>query len=167
MRGLVRTQGEVNAGLVARACANAGISDLRLVQPACDIDVKETRMFANKAKPLVLEAPHFASLAEAIADCHLAVATTARQRGDDRAAAVSLGALPAVAAQAGGKVALVFGSEADGLFNDELRCCQRVLTLPMSDQYSCLNLSHAVAVVTHHLFHSTSAMMAFIPGCSR
>ena len=45
----------------------------------------------------------------------------------------------------------MFGREDRGLSNDELRLCQRVLTLQSGQTYPSLNLSHAVAVVLHEL----------------
>lgn len=48
-------------------------------------------------------------------------------------------------------VAVVFGREDSGLTNEELRLCQRVLTLHSGSRYSSLNLSHAVAVVLHDM----------------
>jgi tRNA/rRNA methyltransferase len=46
---------------------------------------------------------------------------------------------------------MVFGREDRGLTNNELRLCQRVLTLHSQAAYPSLNLSHAVAVVLHDL----------------
>ncbi|MEO0814843.1 MAG: TrmH family RNA methyltransferase, partial [Myxococcota bacterium] len=44
------------------------------------------------------------------------------------------------------RVALVFGNEADGLDNDELRRCQATVHLPTFGDYPSYNLSMAVAV---------------------
>ena len=43
----------------------------------------------------------------------------------------------------------VFGREDQGLSNEELRVCQKVVTLHSSSRYPSLNLSHAVAVILH------------------
>jgi len=45
---LVRTEGPVNLGLIARNCRNLGINDLRLVAPLCDRNSDDARKFANK-----------------------------------------------------------------------------------------------------------------------
>jgi tRNA/rRNA methyltransferase len=46
---------------------------------------------------------------------------------------------------------VVFGREDRGLSNDELRLCQRVLTLHSGSDYPSLNLSHSVGIVLHDL----------------
>ena len=50
-----------------------------------------------------------------------------------------------------GPIAVVFGREDRGLSNDELRLCQRVLTLHSGSDYPSLNLSHSVGIVLHDL----------------
>ena len=43
---LVRPQGPVNVGMVARLCANLGVPELRVVEPQCDLDDVQVRQFA-------------------------------------------------------------------------------------------------------------------------
>jgi tRNA/rRNA methyltransferase len=50
-----------------------------------------------------------------------------------------------------GPIAVVFGREDRGLSNDELRLCQKVLTLHSGSDYPSLNLSHSVGIVLHDL----------------
>src|SRR4051812_36758052 len=54
---LVRTQGPVNLGMVARLCGNLSITDLRLVSPLCEIDCEDARKFSTWGKELLLSAP--------------------------------------------------------------------------------------------------------------
>ena len=51
-----------------------------------------------------------------------------------------------------GKVAILFGREDFGLFNKELERCDIFVSIPNSDKYPTMNLSHAVAVVLYELF---------------
>ena len=57
-------------------------------------------------------------------------------------------------AQVEGTIGLVFGREDYGLYNDELRLCDMLVTIPASDSYASLNLSHAVSLVLYRLYAS-------------
>jgi tRNA/rRNA methyltransferase len=48
------------------------------------------------------------------------------------------------------RVAIVFGPEDHGLTNDELKVCQRLVTIPTAD-YRSLNLAQAVMLVAYEL----------------
>src|SRR2546422_5520285 len=56
-----------------------------------------------------------------------------------------------------GRVALLFGREDFGLLDDELRRCDLLVTIPASDEYPILNLSHAVTILLYELL-STGAI---------
>jgi tRNA C32,U32 (ribose-2'-O)-methylase TrmJ len=49
-------------------------------------------------------------------------------------------------------VALVFGSEADGLDTPEVEACKEVAYLPTAEEHQSINLASAVAVVLFTLF---------------
>ena len=53
---LVRTQGPINLGMVARICGNLGIEDLRLVSPLCEVNCEDSRKFSTHSKELLLAA---------------------------------------------------------------------------------------------------------------
>src|SRR6185312_13794397 len=70
-----------NIGAAARAMANFGLTDLRLVKPRHGWpDTKATAMAAGAAK-VVEEARVFATVPEALSELNLVYATTARERG--------------------------------------------------------------------------------------
>src|SRR5205807_6922887 len=71
---LVSTRNPLNIGAAARAMANFGFTDLRVVN-AYDVAFREARS-AVGAAPLLASAHEFSSVAEAVADCRLAVGTT-------------------------------------------------------------------------------------------
>lgn len=148
---LCRTQGPVNLGMITRLCANLGIDDLRLVDAMCAIDDDDARRFANHARDDLALLPHFADLGTAIADCQLAVATTARVRDQRFGQAIALNELAdTIATRHALRVALVFGNEADGLTNEELAQCSLHLHLDTPGTYSSYNLANAVAIVGHY-----------------
>ena len=149
---LVRARNPLNIGAAARAMGNFGLADLRLVNDY-DVPFAEARS-AVDAAPVLAEARRFDSVAEAVADCTLVVGTTAL--GERRLlhpvdvlrdAAVHM----QQAAQDGGQVALLFGSEKTGLSADEMSHCNRLLTVPMRDGGVSMNLGQAVAVCLYEL----------------
>lgn len=90
------------------------------------------------------------TLAEAIADCSWAVATTMRSpEGRDRFTARELAAESARRRDV--TWALVFGAEVNGLQNVEIEQCHAVSFIPSSDDQPSLNLSQAVVIYAHEL----------------
>jgi len=51
-----------------------------------------------------------------------------------------------------GKIGLIFGREDYGLFNNEIAKCDIIIKIPTSDNYSSLNLSHAVGIILFSLY---------------
>ena len=147
---LVEPAGPLNIGSVARLCANFGVDALRLVNPRCEVLCDDALRMAVHAAPLLRQATIHPDLETAIGDCSRVIATCGRldhggiplQTPDTAINWLLAGDPP---------YALVFGREDRGLTNDELRLCQRVLTLHSQAAYPSLNLSHAVAVVLHDL----------------
>ena len=63
---LMRTEGPLNLGSVARLCGNFG-AELRLVDVRADASCREAIMMAHPSEGLLERAPRFATLAEAAA----------------------------------------------------------------------------------------------------
>ena len=149
---LVRPRYSGNIGAVARAMRNMGIRDLALVNPA-PIRREQADMMAVHARD-VLDSMHtYASLRSAIGDCGLVVGTTCRS-GLYRDNAVSPRQLaPRIAAMAtSNRVALLFGSEENGLTNDDLRLCHQLMTIPTDSSYASLNIAQAVLLCCYEVF---------------
>jgi tRNA/rRNA methyltransferase len=151
---LVEPQLGENIGAAARAMANFGLSELRLVKPQQGWPNERARVMASGADRILDEAQLFGSLADAIADCHYVIATTARSHdqakpviGADHAAQL---AAPRIAS--GERVALVFGRERNGLENDEVGLADAILTLPVNPAFASLNLAQAVVIAGYEWF---------------
>lgn len=64
----------------------------------------------------------------------------------------------------GGKVAVVFGNERTGLTDPQLDMCTVGVTIPTSDDFGSLNLSHAVQIICYHLFrHNKGEIKGYTP----
>lgn len=140
-----------NIGAAARAMKNMGLSELVLVRPECALDEKARAQAAHAAD--VLETARIADrLDQAVAGCVWVVATSARPRhlGDEPMTPWQA-ASRILERAAQGPVALVFGSERVGLTNEELERCHAVTRIPVSDEYSSVNLAAAVQILTYEL----------------
>ncbi|MFW9809674.1 MAG: RNA methyltransferase [Candidatus Thorarchaeota archaeon] len=149
---LVGPENPGNVGFVARVLANFGVRELRLVGE----DHRQNQfaqMFSVNAHKLLDDAMVFEELGSALSDIDLAWAATARfgRNHSVTRALVPLAELPDPNSLEG-RIALVFGRESTGLFNDEMALCDLAFTVPASKDYPSLNLSHAVSVVLYHLF---------------
>lgn len=152
---LVRPHYPGNIGATARVMGNMGLGTLVLVEPACDPLDPAARQMATHGEPILLAATIVPTLAEAIADTHLALATSANVGGLFRRQTIGPpeAILPGAAERLhkGERVAIVFGPEPTGLTNSEVALCQNLIHIPTSDTHTSLNLAQAVAIVVYEL----------------
>ena len=156
---LVRPQLAVNIGMCARAMANFGLDDLRLVNPREGWPrVGERREHAHAAAAgavdLLESAKVFGSLEEAVADLTFVYATTARERGQfKRIDAPGPAMTEAVEAwRAGQRRGILFGPERTGLDNREVSLADAIITFPVNPTYASLNLAQAVLLCGYEWF---------------
>ncbi|MGQ9661039.1 MAG: RNA methyltransferase [Kiritimatiellia bacterium] len=141
-----------NVGAVCRAMANLAFSDLTIAAPR-PLDIDEARMMACHASRILDSRKEYPTLATAVSDCGAVVGTTGRG-GLYRAHVRSPRELaPTILELARStKVALVFGSEVDGLTNEELAFCTHLIRIPSSLDYHSFNLAQAVLICCYELF---------------
>ena len=156
---LVRPQLAVNIGTTARAMANFGLSDLRLVAPREGWPLPDphrgtAEAAASGAVGLLNAARVFPTTGAAISDLHRVYATTARERGQGKpvwtpaAAAAHDGTTLPPGCRAG----VLFGPERTGLDNDDVVLADAVITFPVDGAYGSLNLAQAVLLVAYEWF---------------
>ena len=147
---LFETQDLVNVAAVVRAMKNMGLSDLRTVN-AVPLDAWRIQGIAHDTGDVLSKAREHASLDDAIADCVLVAAFTARHRAARWAVTTPrevVGRL--LEASDDGPVALVFGREDRGLPNEVLDRAHVHVTIPTTS-YASLNLAQAVMVALYEL----------------
>ncbi|MHA1137762.1 MAG: RNA methyltransferase [Candidatus Thorarchaeota archaeon] len=149
---LVEPEQPGNVGFVTRVLANFGVGELRIVgwDPREDMIAQ---IYSVRAHEILDSAGIYDDLPSALEDIEAAWATSARAGRNHSVtrALVPLENLPDPTSLEG-KVALVFGRESSGLTNEELGLCEFAFTISTSEGYPSLNLSHAVAIVLHHLY---------------
>ena len=143
---LVEPQLGENIGMVARAMANFGLFELRIIRPRSHWLHQKTRAAAAGAEHILDSAEVFKTLPEAMADLNFVFTTTARERGQGK---VVMG--PPEAGQQmqqrvahGERVGIIFGRERTGLENDDIALADAILTYPVNPAYASLNLAQAV-----------------------
>ena len=154
---LVRPQLAVNIGMCARAMANFGLDDLRLVNPRegwprSDEYRKVAYSAAAGATGLLDAARVFSTVEAAVADLHYVYASTARERGQMKGVLSPSVAMSAVASAEGERRGILFGPERTGLNNDEVAIADSIITFPSSSAYASLNLSQAVLLCGYEWF---------------
>ncbi|MGL5254471.1 MAG: RNA methyltransferase [Brevinema sp.] len=150
---LVRPEGAINIGLVARATKNFG-ANLVLVDPKVNHLQKEALTFAANAFDILENAKIYNDLPTALIDTPLSLGFS-RRTGQFRRKDLSLDQLDNFIEYQGEKnIALVFGNEQTGLNDFELRCTTLCVSINTHPSQPSLNLSHAVAIVLQRLFQS-------------
>jgi len=149
---LVTPRDATNVGGVVRVMGNFGLSHLRLVEPAA-FDAGRALAVAHRGAAVVQAMTRHPSLADALSDCGLAVATSARVREVRHAKFApwqTAGAL--LEAARGAPAALVFGPEDNGLSNEDLALCHAVSVIPTAPADWSLNLAQATLVHAYELW---------------
>jgi tRNA/rRNA methyltransferase len=142
-----------NVGAAARAMKNFGLRDLWIAgtRPQRLDDVSE--WWAKGAVDVVQSARRVDTLAEALKDVHLSIATTA-VRGRHVAEQLTPQEVARLAEEQLGDehtLALVFGREEWGLTNEEIAMCQRTASIPTSPDYATMNLAQSVVIFCYEL----------------
>ena len=145
-----------NVGSACRAMMNMGISDLAIVRPSHELHDIPIRKMSLHAYSIYENRSDFETLAGAVEDCHVVACTTARM-GLYRAHARTMRqwAPEMLASAASAKTAIVFGPEDDGLKNEEIALCTRIIQLPSTAAYQSINMAQAVMICCYELYVAT------------
>jgi tRNA/rRNA methyltransferase len=148
---LVRPQLGENIGFAARAMANFGLRDLRLVAPRDGWPNDKARAAAAVAAPVIDGAKVYDSVEAAIGGLNFVLATTARPREmvkrvlSPETAAAALRDRALAAEQSG----VLFGPERSGLDNDAIALADAILTAPVDPDFASLSLPQAVLLFAY------------------
>src|SRR6218665_1862450 len=135
---LVHPQLGENIGMGARAMANFGLSELRLVNPRDGWPSEKAKSAASRADHVIDGAKVYGTTEEAIADLNFVYATTARDRYGYKPVRS-----PVVATQtlrdrfkAGEATGILFGRERTGLTNEEVALADEIVTFPVNPAFA-------------------------------
>jgi len=162
---LVEPQMGENIGMVARAMANFGLSELRLVNPRDGWPNERAQATASKADHVIEATKVYDTLEEAIADLNFVYATTARERDGFKPVRS-----PVVAAEtlrtkfrAGEGTGILFGRERWGLTNEEVALADEIVTFPVNPAFASLNIAQAVLLMSYEWMKSGMEDLSDVP----
>jgi tRNA/rRNA methyltransferase len=156
---LVRPQMGENIGMAARAMANFGLHELRLVAPRDGWSEEgpvyraafDTSVGANA---IIRQAALFPTVETAMADLHKVFATTARERDQSKPVVSAEGFAQEAKTRVdvAQRIGILFGPERTGLENKEIALADCLVSFPVDPAYSSLNLAQSVSLVSYEWF---------------
>ncbi|MFO7618825.1 MAG: RNA methyltransferase [Thermoplasmata archaeon] len=142
-----------NIGSVARAMSNFGLDKLVLVNP-CELGDDAFR-YAKHGRFVLDAAKTVKTLDKALKGMDIVVGTTGQPTDNEkkflREPITPRQLLEHLSGKAG-KVGILFGREDYGLYNEELKNCDILVTIPTHEINPIMNLSHACTVIFYELF---------------
>ena len=157
---LVEPQLGENIGMAARAMGNFGLSRLRIVNPRDGWPNVHAKRAASGADHILDQATLFDTVEQAVADCTLLFATTARAHDQAKPVVAPEAAAREIVARVGadgGEVGILFGRERYGLQNEEVALANRIVTFPVNPGFASLNLAQAVLLMGYEWFKLSTA----------
>lgn len=144
-----------NIGFLARAMKNFGLRTLILINP-CELE-DEAYYQAMHARDIVEGALIYRDLPEMMTSLEpdFLVGTTGVPGGSYNVDRIPL--RPSQLADAirpSSRTFILFGREGDGLSNEEIGMCDMVVSVPTSEEYPIMNITHAAAIIFYELFRN-------------
>ena len=154
---LVEPQLGENIGMVARAMANFGLAELRLVNPRDGWPSDKARAAASRADHVIDGTKVYDRLEDAIADLNFVYATTARARDGFKPVRSPVEACRTLRSRfvAGQATGILFGRERWGLTNEEVALADEIVTFPVNPAFASLNLAQAVLLMSYEWMRSS------------
>ena len=148
---LVEPQMGENIGAAARAMWNFGLAGMRVVSPRDGWPNPKAVAMASGAGGVLDAARLFDTTAEATADLHWVLATTARPRELTKRVLTPEAAMTEAAARiaSGERVGVLFGRERTGLENADIVRAGAIVTVPVNPAFASLNLAQCVLLVAY------------------
>ena len=144
---LVRPQLGENIGAAARAMLNCGLTKLRIVDPRDGWPNIKALNASSGADAVIGEALIFDNVPDAVADLDLIFATTSRARDQVKDVTFPDQAFLRLPQQI--HVGIMFGSERNGLDNDDICVADSIIEIPLNPAFPSLNLAQAVLLVSY------------------
>jgi tRNA/rRNA methyltransferase len=162
---LVEPQMGENIGMVARAMANFGLAELRLVNPRDGWPNEKAQAAASKADHVIDGVRVFDRLEQAIADLNFVYATTARERDGYKPVRSPIAAAQTLRARhtVGEGTGILFGRERWGLTNEEVALADEIVTFPVNPAFASLNIAQAVLLMSYEWMKSGMENLGAVP----
>lgn len=148
-----------NIGMVARAMANFGLDELRLVAPRDGWPNEKARIAASGANFVIDDGQAYPSLGEATGDLNWMAATTARQRDLRKPVMTPIEAVAEMRTRIarGERCGILFGRERNGLETDEVAGADALIMIPVNSRFASLNLAQSVLILGYEWMRTSGA----------
>ncbi len=148
-----------NIGMVARAMANFGLDELRLINPRDGWPNEKARIAASGANYVIEDGAAFPTLVDATGDLHWVAATTARQRDLRKPVLTPLEAVAEIRRRIGRgeRCGILFGRERNGLETDEVARADALIMIPVNSRFASLNLAQSVLILGYEWMRTSGA----------
>lgn len=159
---LVRPQMGENIGAAARAMWNFGLEAMRVVDPRDGWPNSRAVAMASGAGRLLDEAQLTKTTADALSDCEMVFATTARPRGLTKPVVTPERAMQIASEKIaeGQRVGVLFGPERAGLENDDIARANAIINVPVNPEFPSLNLAQCVLLTAYEWRRATEEVAA-------
>jgi tRNA/rRNA methyltransferase len=161
---LCDTSHQGNVGSTARAMKTMGIKHLTLVNPLNKPDDHAIALSCN-ASDIILNAEILSNLDQALHNTTIALAMTSRKREFAYKIHTPKEIIPEIfnVINQNKKVAIVFGSEKNGLTIEQQEKCNRIVTIPGNPEYFSLNLAQAVQIMCYEIYSNLATTSSVAP----
>ena len=151
---IVEPQMPENVGAIARCIKNFSLTDLRIVKPRFSWPDERCFAISAGADDVLNSAKVFENFQAAVHDLSYLYACTARRRymNKEYVTANFLQDSVKINQEDGHKVGILFGREANGLSNEEVSICNKILVIDSNEDFQSLNIAQAVCIVAYELF---------------
>ena len=142
-----------NIGASARAIKNMGFRNLSLISPK-DFPNDDAFYRAKGAKDILENIKIYKDLSAALHEATLIFGTSARARTipwPTKTSSELNSILNKALESSNAKICFLFGREISGLSNEELQMCDYHIKIPTDEDFSSINLSHAVQIISYVL----------------
>lgn len=148
---LVNTSHPGNIGSTARAMKTMGFKNLILVNPK-EFPSEKSSALAVGCTDVLDNAKVFSKYDTAIENSNINIGLSVRTRKASIPILTVDDCIDYVLSDNSLKYNIIFGNESSGLSNNELLKCDYIVSIPTYKDYSSLNLSAAVQLITYEFF---------------
>ena len=146
-----KIKNQENCGAIARVMKNFDFSELIFVSPRCNYKGRKAKKVASHAYEILKNAHVYKNLKSVLNKFDCVIGTTAILGTDYNIVRTPI-RVDELAKKIRGKTAILFGPEDTGLKNKELLMCDFIVTIPTSEKYPTMNISHACAVILYEVY---------------
>jgi len=155
---LVKPQLGENIGACARSIKNCGFNKLNIVSPKFSFPNHKAKTTSVGAFNIIDKAKIFHNTPDALGEFDIVISLSARRRDINKRHISIKDFLNILKRKNNTKFGLMFGPEASGLSNKDLSLSNFILTIPTTQKFKSINLSHSVTIICYEIFKALNSI---------